>query len=71
MTTTICETRWDWNSDGTITLHFHNNLTDVHAERTYRNRAAAKGAETKFHNRVERIYNEQRVREILERWKND
>lgn len=52
----IAETRWFYNPSGTVTLSFHNLLTDAHEYRTYRTESAAKAAETKFHNRISRIY---------------
>ena len=54
----ICTTRWFYNPDGTVTLSFHNHLTDVCVYKPYKTVAAAKTAETKFHKRVSRIYDQ-------------
>ena len=64
MTRTICGVDWHYHADGRVTLSFHNYLTDVHEDRTYKTRSAARAAETKFQNRVNRIYCEQRMREV-------
>ena len=55
---TIAETKWNYHGDGKVTLSFRNALTDVVTYRTYKTESAAKAAETKFHNRMSRVYNE-------------
>ena len=52
----ISETKWSYNADGTVTLFFRNYLTDEWEFRNYKTETAAKAAETKFHNRMSRIY---------------
>lgn len=52
----ICTTEWTYNDNVTITLTFINCVTGMVDVRTYKTIAAAKAAETKFHNRMSRVY---------------
>ena len=52
----IGSVEWGWCSDGTIDLVFKNHLTGASTTRNYKTEGAAKGAETKFYNRLNRIY---------------
>ncbi len=52
----ISTVEWKHNNDGTKTLTFINCVTGMVDVRTYKTAAAAKAAETKFHNRMLRVY---------------
>lgn len=55
--TFIGKTEWGWCSDGTIDLVFTNLLTGATETRNYKTARSAKGAETKFFKRLERVFN--------------
>lgn len=54
--TFLGKTEWGWCSDGTIDLVFTNLLTGATETRNYKTARSAKGAETKFFKRLERIF---------------
>ncbi len=56
MTIKITETTWNYPVTGGIDLTLHNCITDVSETRHYKTKSAAKAAETKFTNRVNRVY---------------
>lgn len=58
MTKEIACTTWTYNADGTITIKFVNCITNVVDVRTYKTGPAARAAETRFHNRMARVYDE-------------
>ena len=55
--TIIGKTEWGWCSDGTVDLVFTNLLTGATETRNYKTARSAKGAETKFFKRLERVFN--------------
>lgn len=48
---------WYYNIDNTITLTFFNHITGRSEQRNYKTLPAAKCGETRFINRMNRIYN--------------
>lgn len=53
----ISTVEWKWNDNyNGITLTFINCVTGMVDVRTYKTAAAAKAAETKFHNKMSRVY---------------
>ena len=52
----ISTVEWKHNGNGTKTLTFINCITGMVDVRTYKTAAAARAAETKFHNRMSRVY---------------
>lgn len=55
---TIATIHWNYIGGGRIRLDFENNITGVTVSREYKNRAAAKAAETKYFKKVARMYKE-------------
>lgn len=54
----IAETKWFYGHGGEIVMRFHNLLTDAVTYRSYKTESAAKAAETRFHDRLSRVYAE-------------
>lgn len=52
----VSKVTWLRREGGKVTLMFENCLTGAALVKTYKTEAAAKGAATKFHNRIARIY---------------
>lgn len=52
----ISSVYWFYPKTGGVDLRFENHLNGVTEVRHYRTRRGAKCAETRFHNRVERVY---------------
>lgn len=52
----VCEVQWMHHRDGRVTLVFKNCITGEEDVRTYKTASAAKGAETRFSNRMARVY---------------
>lgn len=63
--TILGKTEWGWCSDGTIDLVFTNLLTGATETRNYKSERSAKGAETKFFKRLERV-NRNRIADRIE-----
>ena len=55
---TIATIHWNYIGGGRIRLDFENNITGVTVSREYKNRTAAKTAETKYCKKVARMYRE-------------
>ena len=48
--------KWNYLYNGKILLTFDNFVSDYSESRIYKTKAAAKAAETKFYNRMNKIY---------------
>lgn len=52
----VCTVLWKHHGDGRVTLTFINNITHVCLIKTFKTKAAAKGAETRFNKTMTRMY---------------